>query len=104
MNIGRISVSPGDLASICERRYIRRLAVFGSVLRADFGPESDIDLLVEFEPGHHPGWEIIDIEDELSRVFGGRRIDLVNPKYLHPRLRDAILADARVQYEAAEAA
>jgi predicted nucleotidyltransferase len=90
--------SPPQLADFCRRHHIRRLSAFGSVLRDDFGPESDIDLLVEFQPGHSPGWEIVDLEEELGRLFGGRRVDLVNPKYLSPRLRDAILDSAVVQY------
>lgn len=86
------------VADFCRRHYIRRLSVFGSVLREDFRPDSDIDLLVEFQPGHTPGWEVVDLEEELSRLFGGRRIDLVNPKFLNRRLRDAILNSAVVQY------
>ena len=90
--------SPPLLAEFCRRHHIRRLSVFGSVLRDDFRPESDVDVLVEFQPGHTPGWEVIDIEEELGGLFGGRRVDLVNPKYLNPRLRDRILASAVVQY------
>lgn len=72
--------------------------MFGSALRDDFRSDSDIDLLVEFQPGHTPGWEIVDLEEELSGLFGGRKIDLVNPKYLNHRLRDTILNSAVVQY------
>jgi len=86
------------LADFCKRRHIRRLSIFGSALRDDLRPDSDVDVLVEFQPGHTPGWEIIDLEEELGSLFGGRRVDLVNPKYLHPRLRDRILASAVVQY------
>jgi predicted nucleotidyltransferase len=86
------------LADFCRRHHIRRLSVFGSVLRDDFRPDSDVDVLVEFKPGHTPGWEIVDLEEELSGLFGGRRVDVVNPKFLNPRLRDAILNSARVQY------
>ena len=89
---------PAKLAEFCRRHYIRRLAVFGSALSDDFRPESDVDLLVEFQPGHTPGWEIIDLEDELSTLFGGRRVDIVNPKYLNQLLRDRILNSAEVQY------
>ena len=93
-----ISIDSTSLAALCRRRHIRRLSLFGSVLRPDFRPDSDVDLLVEFQPGHTPGWEIIDLEDELSNLFGGRRVDVVNPKYLNPRLRDRILDSAVVQY------
>lgn len=86
------------LAEFCRRHHIRRLAVFGSVLRDDFRPDSDIDMLIEFQPGQTPGWEIIDLEDELSGLFGGWRVDVVNPKYLNPLLRERVLASAEVQY------
>jgi len=89
---------PSKLAEFCRRHYIRQLAVFGSALRDDFRPESDVDLLVEFQPGHTPGWEIIDLEDELSTLFGGRKVDIVNPKYLNQHMRDRILSSAEVQY------
>ncbi|MGE5251850.1 MAG: nucleotidyltransferase family protein [Bacteroidota bacterium] len=64
---------------------LRRLAFFGSVLREDFGPESDVDVLVEFEEGHTPGLAFIDIQDDLSRLLGGREVDLVTPKFLNHR-------------------
>jgi uncharacterized protein len=100
---GRASIPGEQLADFCRRHHIRRLRVFGSILRDDFRPDgdrpSDVDVLVEFEPGHMPGWEIVDIEEELSRLFGGRRVDMVNPKYLNRRLRDPILASAEVCYE-----
>jgi uncharacterized protein len=86
------------LADFCQRHHIRRLSLFGSVLRDDFRPDSDVDVLVEFQPGRTPGWEIVDLEEELSSLFDGRRIDLVNPKYLNHRLRDTILNSAVVQY------
>ncbi len=89
-----------ELAAFCRRHHIRRLALFGSVLRADFGPDSDLDVLVEFDPQHVPGWDIIAIEDEFSRLVGGRQVDMVNPKCLLPRLRKRILASAEVQFEA----
>ena len=98
MNQTALLPSKSELAAFCRRHYIRRLSVFGSALRKDFRPNSDVDLLVEFQPGHTPGWEIIDLEDELSNLFGGRRVDVVNPKYLNPRLRDQILDSAVVQY------
>lgn len=97
-------VSRVQLAEICRRHHVQRLSLFGSVLREDFGPGSDVDVLIEFQPGHTPGWEIVDIADELSNLFGGRRVDLVNPRYLHPRLKDRVLSSAVVQYEAPHAA
>ena len=69
-----------SLADFCNRHHIRRLSLFGSALREDFRPDSDVDLLIEFQPGHTPGWEIVDLEEELSDLFGGRRVDVVNPE------------------------
>lgn len=97
-----------QIADFCRRHHIRRLSVFGSILRDDFRANgvwpSDVDVLVEFEPGHTPGWEIVDIETALSFLFHGRKVDMVNPKYLNRRLKDRILASAEVQYEAPHAA
>jgi uncharacterized protein len=89
-----------QLADFCRRNHIRKLSLFGSVLREDFGPQSDIDILVEFEPGHVPGLRLIRLQDELSRLFGGRRVDLVTPKFLNRRIRDEVLRSAEVQYAA----
>lgn len=88
------------LAELCRRWGIRELAIFGSALRDDFGPESDVDLLVDFLPGTVLGFKVFDLERELSQLFGGRRIDLVPRKFLHPRLRQRVLAEARTQYAA----
>jgi len=68
------------------------------VLRDDFGPDSDVYVLVEFEPGQMIGFRIFDIEDELSRLLGGHRVALVPEKFLNRRIRDRILASAEVQY------
>ena len=68
------------------------------MLREDFGPESDVDVLVEFAPGHTPGLEIVDVEEELSGILGGRKVDLVNPKYLNRWLAPRVLESAEVQY------
>jgi len=87
------------IADFCERQYIRRLSLFGSVLRADFRPEGDIDVLVEFEPGHVPGFfRLFDLEEELSRLSGGRKVDLRTPQDLSRYFRDEVLAHAEVQY------
>ena len=94
----KLDVSKGELAEFCRKHHIQRLSFFGSVLRDDFGPDSDVDVLVEFAPGHVPGLEIVDIEEELSEILGGRNVDLVNPKYLNHRLKDRVLASAEVQY------
>ena len=70
----------------------------GSVLREDFGPESDIDVLVDFQPDHAVGLKIMDLEQELSVIFDGRKVDVVNEKYLNPRLPKRILEAREVQY------
>ena len=94
----RLMVPKNVLSDFCRRHHIRKLSLFGSVLRDDFRPDSDINVLVDFEPGHVVGFEIIDMEEELSRLFGGHKVDIVSEKYLNWRLRDRILASAEVQY------
>ena len=93
----RIPINRERLAEFCRRHHIRKLALFGSVLREDFGPVSDVDVLVEFEPGHIPGLAFIAMESELSEILG-RKVDLNTPGFLSPYLRDRVLAEAEVQY------
>lgn len=95
----RIPIDRERLAEFCRRNHIRRLAFFGSVLRDDFRPDSDVDVLVEFEPGHTPGLAIIDMEDELSAMFG-RRVDLVTREALNRRVRKYVLSGLEVEYVA----
>jgi predicted nucleotidyltransferase len=94
----RVPVPVDAIADFCRRHHIRKLSLFGSVLRDDFRPDSDVDVLVEFEPGHSVGFAIVDMEEELSRLFGGHKVDMVSEKYLNRRLRARILATAEVQY------
>jgi hypothetical protein len=96
----KLSISPKELARLCRRYHIRRLAFFGSVLRDDFSPNSDVDVLVEFEEGHTPGLDFIDVQDALSTLFGGQEVDLITPKFLNHRIRDRVLKEARVAYGA----
>jgi predicted nucleotidyltransferase len=93
-----IEIDRTKIADFCRAHHIRELSLFGSVLRDDFRADSDIDVLVEFVPGTVVGLRIIDIEDELSRILGGHKVDLVPKKYLNRRLRDRILASAELQY------
>jgi len=93
----RISVDSNVIADFCRRHHIRRLAFFGSVLRNDFGPESDVDVLVEFEPGHVPGLAFLAMEEELAAILG-RKVDLNTPGFLSPYFRDRVLREAEVQY------
>lgn len=94
-----IPIDRDRLADFCRRHHIRKLSVFGSVVRDDFGPDSDIDVLYQFEPDHIPGWDIVTIEEELS-VLLGREVDFVSEKYLNRWIRDRVLAEAEVLYAA----
>mgnify|MGYP001612474865 CR=1 FL=1 len=95
----RIPMDRGQIANFCCKYHIQKLSLFGSVLRDDFRPDSDIDILVEFEPGHTPGFiRLYQIEQEFSTLVGGRRPDLVTPGFLNRRIRDKVLAEAEVQY------
>jgi predicted nucleotidyltransferase len=92
-------VFPKDqIAEFCRRHHIRRLAVFGSALREDFGPESDIDFLVEFDSAFIPTlFDIAAMEKELSELLG-RKVDLRTPEDLSRYFRDKVLAEAEVLY------
>lgn len=93
----RIPIDKDKIAEFCKRRRIRRLSFFGSVLRDDFGPESDVDVLVEFEPGYAPGFEFFTIESELSEMIG-RKVDLNTPNFLGKRFREKTLEESEPQY------
>jgi predicted nucleotidyltransferase len=95
--IVKISIDRRQVETFCRRHDIRKLSLFGSVLREDFGPQSDIDVLVEFEPGRTPGFEFFDLQEELSGIFG-RRVDLHTPGSLSRYFRDEVVANAAVQY------
>jgi predicted nucleotidyltransferase len=95
--MARISVNKEKIADFCRRHHIRRLSLFGSVLRDDFGPTSDVDVLVEFEPGHIPGLTFFSMEEELSQIIG-RKVDLNTPGFLSPYFRDRIERESEVQY------
>ena len=97
----QISIDRDAVSAFCRRHHIKRLALFGSVLREDFGPESDIDVLVEFQAGHVPGLKFVSIERELSGLLHGRRVDMVTSKFLNPRIRDEVLDSAESLYVAA---
>lgn len=100
MNHRHIEIPQQAIAEYCRRHHIRRLALFGSVLRGDFGPESDIDVLVEFEPQHVPGRiRLARMEIELSELLG-RKVDLRTPGDLSRYFRSEVLAAAEVQYAA----
>jgi predicted nucleotidyltransferase len=97
----RITVPQADLDEFCRRNHIRKLSFFGSVLRDDFRPESDIDILVEFEPGHVPGYfRLSAMESELSGLFG-RKVDLRTPGEISDYYLDRVVASSEVRYESA---
>ena len=89
------------LAAVCRRHHIRRLALFGSTLKGTSRPDSDVDLLVEFEPESKPSFlTMAEIEFELSPLLGGRKIDLRTAEDLSHYFRDEVVRAAEVQYEA----
>jgi uncharacterized protein len=100
MNRRKINLPSDTLSEFCRRHKIRRLALFGSVIRDDFRPESDVDVLVEFETGVRVGLSFFEIERELSEMVG-RKVDLNTPGFLSKYFRNQILSEAEDQYVAA---
>ena len=94
----RLVISKDRIAELCRRRNIRRLAIFGSALRDDFGPQSDVDVLVNFIDGHVPGFfGLFDIEEELSAILG-HKADVRTPEDLSKYFRQQVIDSAEVQY------
>lgn len=94
-----LEIASEQIERFCRTHHIRKLALFGSVLREDFGDGSDVDVLVEFEEGHAPGFSFFAMQDELSAILG-RPVDLNTPGFLSPGFRDQVVRDARVLYAA----
>jgi predicted nucleotidyltransferase len=95
----RIEIPKDKLAEFCQRHHIVRLSLFGSVLRDDFGPASDIDVLVEFDPKHIPGlMRLVGIEMELSKILGGRKVDMRTAEDISRYFRKKVLTEAQNQY------
>lgn len=88
-----------EIAALCQKHHIRKLALFGSVLRDDFRPDSDVDVLVEFEPGRVPGFGFIIVQDELSALLG-REVDLNTPGFLSRHFRQQVMDSTLVVYTA----
>ena len=87
------------IRDFCECHHIRRLAIFGSALRDNFGQDSDVDVLVDFMSGRTPGFfGLFEMEEELSVLFGGRKVDIRTPEDLSRYFRDEVVATAEVQY------
>jgi uncharacterized protein len=98
----RLFTDRAALASLCRRRHIRRLSLFGSLLKGNARPDSDVDLLVEFSYEAKPSFfDLAEIEQELSALLAGRRVDLRTAEDLSRYFRDEVLRDAEVQYESA---
>lgn len=98
----KLPMTPEALEDVCRRHHIRRLSLFGSVLKGTAGLDSDIDLLLEFERGSTPSlFDLAAIEQELSALLGGRCVDVRTPQDLSRYFRDEVVREAEVQYEAA---
>ena len=93
----KIKVPREKVADFCQRYHIRKLAFFGSVLRDDFDPSSDVDVLVEFEPGHVPGLAFFAMQDELSKILG-RKVDLNTSGFISKYFRADVLRESKVEY------
>lgn len=99
MKLKNIKIPKEEISNLCQYWHIQKLSLFGSVLRDDFTPDSDIDILVEFEVGFTPSFfKLYQIQEELSQLFDGRTIDLVTLKSLNHRIRERVLATAEVCY------
>ena len=95
----RFPISKSQIADFCRRHHVRKLSLFGSLLRDDFSAKSDVDVLVEFEPGAKVSFfKLYDLEQELSQQLGGRKVDINTPKSLSKHFRDQVLAEAEVLY------
>lgn len=99
MNYHGVEIPRDKIASFCRQNRIRRLALFGSILGDDFQPQSDVDVLVEFEPDARVGLRFFAMQDELSRLLG-RTVDLNTVGFLGKHIRDDVLSKAEVQYDA----
>jgi predicted nucleotidyltransferase len=100
MDLSGIRFSPQQIERFCRQRHIRKLSFFGSMVREDFGPHSDIDVMVEFEAGHTPGYNFFLIEAELSKLLG-HKVDLQTPGFLSAEIHQSALTEAVTAYEQA---
>ena len=95
----KISIDRDRIAEFCRRNHIRKLSLFGSVLRDDFRPDSDVDVLVEFDPAHTPGFfGLARMEREISQLLDGHKVDIRTPEDLSRYFRQDVLHSAEVQY------
>ena len=95
----RIEIPYDEIAEFCQRWRVRKLSLFGSVIRDDFTPRSDVDVLVEFQPGPTPGLKFFwDMPNDLSDILG-RKVDLNTAMDLRPYFRQEVLDEAEVIYD-----
>ena len=98
----KLRISKKKIMEFCKRHHIRRFSLFGSVLREDFTPDSDVDMLVEFKTGHTSGLlKFVEMKEELSSLFDGRKVDLRTPHDLSRCFRDDVLRAKEVLYSEA---
>lgn len=100
MSICNSEIPKNKIEAFCQANGIRRLALFGSAIRDDFRPDSDIDILVEFHPSAHIGLAFIRLQDELSSIFG-RKVDLNTPGSISKYFRDKVINESEILYDAA---
>jgi uncharacterized protein len=101
MKVKNIEVCIPQIKQLCEKYHINKFALFGSVLREDFNSNSDIDVLIEFQLEYTPGFiKFNQIQEEISQLFGGKEIDLVTPKFLNYQIKDRVLAEMEIYYDA----
>ena len=100
MSRAQIAIPQEQVEAFCKLHHIRRLSLFGSVLRSDFRPSSDVDVLVEFEPGYVPGLAFFGMEEELSAILG-RKVDLNTPGFLSGYFRDEVMRSSEERYVSA---
>lgn len=99
MTVAHIQIPETEITDLCRRNGIRKLALFGSVLTSRFSDASDVDVLVEFRPQERVGFfRLADVESELSRLLGGRKVDLRTPMDLSRHFRDEVVQSALVLY------
>ena len=94
-----VKIQQEKLMRYCKKNHIKKLALFGSILRDDFRSDSDIDILVEFEKEHTPGFfDLVRMEEQLSRFFQGKEVDLRTPDDLSRYFREKVIRHAEVIY------
>ena len=93
-----VNILEKDMDQLCQNYHVMKLALFGSILRKDFSKDSDIDVLVEFEPGHTPGLAFFNLQQELSKLFG-KPVDLNTKKWLSRYFRDDVNSQATPLYD-----